>query len=92
MDFREIAWEGMDWIHLAQDRDQRWAVVDRVMSPWVPDDHGIILTGSTNTTFSRKTAPWSLFKMFAACGPLCLKLFCTATVVDPALQRTDRTD
>jgi hypothetical protein len=22
MDLREIGWEGMDWIHLAQDRDQ----------------------------------------------------------------------
>jgi hypothetical protein len=22
MDFREIGWGGMDWIHLAQDRDQ----------------------------------------------------------------------
>jgi hypothetical protein len=22
MDLKEIEWEGMDWIHLAQDRDQ----------------------------------------------------------------------
>jgi hypothetical protein len=22
MDLREIGWEGVDWIHLAQDRDQ----------------------------------------------------------------------
>jgi hypothetical protein len=22
MDFREIGWEGVDWMHLAQDRDQ----------------------------------------------------------------------
>jgi len=22
MDFKEIMWEGMDWIHLAQDMDQ----------------------------------------------------------------------
>jgi len=32
MDVREIGWEGMDWIHLAQDRDQRWALANRIMS------------------------------------------------------------
>jgi hypothetical protein len=30
MDFREIGWGGMDWIHLAQDRDQWKAVVNTV--------------------------------------------------------------
>jgi hypothetical protein len=24
MHLREIGWEGVDWIHLAQDRDQWW--------------------------------------------------------------------
>jgi hypothetical protein len=28
MDLREIGWEGMDWMHLAQDRDQWWVVVN----------------------------------------------------------------
>jgi hypothetical protein len=32
MDFREIGWRGMDWIHLAQDRDQRRALVNTVMN------------------------------------------------------------
>jgi hypothetical protein len=27
MDLREIGWEGVDWLHLAQDRDQWRAVV-----------------------------------------------------------------
>jgi hypothetical protein len=27
MDFREISWEGVDWIHLSQDSDQWRAVV-----------------------------------------------------------------
>jgi hypothetical protein len=27
MDVREMGWEGMDWMHLAQDRDQWRAVV-----------------------------------------------------------------
>jgi len=29
MDLREIGWGGVDWIHLAQDRDKWWAVVNR---------------------------------------------------------------
>jgi hypothetical protein len=33
---REIEWKGVDWIHLAQDRDQRRAVVNTVMNLRVP--------------------------------------------------------
>jgi hypothetical protein len=36
MDHREIGWEGMDWIQLAQDRDHWQAVVNIVMNLWVP--------------------------------------------------------
>jgi hypothetical protein len=36
MDFREIGWEGVDWIHLAQDRDQWQAVVNMIMNLHVP--------------------------------------------------------
>jgi hypothetical protein len=32
MDLGENEWEGMDWIHLAQDRDQWLAVVNTVMN------------------------------------------------------------
>jgi hypothetical protein len=32
---KETGWDGVDWIHLAQDRDQLWALVDMVMSLWV---------------------------------------------------------
>jgi hypothetical protein len=32
MDLREIGWDGMDWIDLAQDRDQWRAVVSTVMN------------------------------------------------------------
>jgi hypothetical protein len=31
MDLREIEWDGVDWIELAQDRDQWRALVNRVM-------------------------------------------------------------
>jgi hypothetical protein len=36
IDLREIAWDGMDWIDLAQARDQWRAVVNMVMNFWVP--------------------------------------------------------
>jgi hypothetical protein len=39
MDLREIGWGGVEWIHLAQDRDRWRAVVNavmnlRVLAPW----------------------------------------------------------
>jgi hypothetical protein len=34
--FREIGWDGMDWIDLAQDRDQWRALVNMVMNLQVP--------------------------------------------------------
>jgi hypothetical protein len=36
MDCREIEWKGLDWMHLAQNRDQGRALVDTVMNLWVP--------------------------------------------------------
>jgi hypothetical protein len=36
MDLREIGWDGMDWIELAQDRDQSRGLVNMVMNLWVP--------------------------------------------------------
>jgi hypothetical protein len=32
MDLREIRWDGMDWIKVAQDRDQWTALVNTVMN------------------------------------------------------------
>jgi hypothetical protein len=32
MDLTEIGWEGVEWIHLAQDRDRWLAVVNAVMN------------------------------------------------------------
>jgi hypothetical protein len=31
MDLREIGWESVNWMHMAQDRDQWWALVKLVM-------------------------------------------------------------
>jgi hypothetical protein len=36
MNVREIAWEGVYWIHLVQDRDQWRALVNTVMNLRVP--------------------------------------------------------
>jgi len=31
MDLGEVWWEGVNWMHVAQSRDQWWAVVNKVM-------------------------------------------------------------
>jgi hypothetical protein len=36
MDVREIRWKDVDWIYLAQDRDQQQAAVNTVMNFQVP--------------------------------------------------------
>jgi hypothetical protein len=36
MNLREIGWSGVDWIDMAQDRDEWRALVNAVMSPRVP--------------------------------------------------------
>jgi hypothetical protein len=35
-DLREKGWEGVDWMHLTQDRDHWWALVNVVMDLCVP--------------------------------------------------------
>jgi hypothetical protein len=36
MDLREIGWDGVDWVDLAQNRDQWKALVNTVMNLRVP--------------------------------------------------------
>jgi hypothetical protein len=36
IDHRKLEWDGMDWINLAQDRDQWRTLVNMVMNLWVP--------------------------------------------------------
>jgi hypothetical protein len=36
IDRREIGWQVVDWMHLAQDRDQWRAAANTVMDLWVP--------------------------------------------------------
>jgi len=35
-ELQEVGCGGMDWIHLAQDRDRWWALVNVVMNLWFP--------------------------------------------------------
>jgi hypothetical protein len=45
MDVREIVWRGVDWILLAEDRDQWQAIVKLVMNLGFHKRQGIFLTG-----------------------------------------------
>jgi hypothetical protein len=36
MDLTEIGWKSVHWIHVTQDRDQCWALVNTPMKLWVP--------------------------------------------------------
>jgi hypothetical protein len=52
IDLREIGWDGMDWIDLAQDREQWRAVVNMVMNLQVRLNAGKFLSGCTIGSFS----------------------------------------
>ena len=34
-DIEGIAWKGVDWIHLAEDKEQWWTDVNTATKPWV---------------------------------------------------------
>jgi hypothetical protein len=55
MSLRGIGWEGVDWIHLAEDRDQWQTVVNTVMNFQVPQKAGNFLTSRVTVSFSRRT-------------------------------------
>jgi hypothetical protein len=54
MDLREIRWDGVDWIDLAQDMDQWRALVNTVMNLQVPYNVGKFLSSCTIGSFSRR--------------------------------------
>jgi hypothetical protein len=54
MDLRETGWGGMDWIDLAQNRDQWRTLVKVVMNLWVPQIAGKFLSSCTIGSFSRR--------------------------------------
>jgi hypothetical protein len=55
MDLREIGWDGMVWIDLAQNRDQWRALMNTVMNLPVPQNAGKFLSGCTICGISRRT-------------------------------------
>jgi hypothetical protein len=54
MDLRERGWDDMDWIDLAQARDQCMALVNTVMNLRVPQNAGKLLSSCTIGGFSRR--------------------------------------
>jgi hypothetical protein len=36
MDLRKMGWEGVDWMHVAEDRGQWKALVNMMINLWVP--------------------------------------------------------
>jgi hypothetical protein len=53
----EIGWGGMDWIHLAQDRDKWMAVMNAVMNLRIPYNAGEFLSGWR--LLKKGSTPWS---------------------------------
>jgi hypothetical protein len=53
LDLREIGWDSMDWIDLAQDRDQWRALVNTVMNLRVPQNSGKFSSSCITDGFSR---------------------------------------
>jgi hypothetical protein len=47
IDLREIEWDGMDWIYLAQDRIKWRALVNKIMNLRVPQNVGKFLRRCT---------------------------------------------
>jgi hypothetical protein len=54
IDLRYIEWDGMDWINLAQNRDQRRTLVNKVMNLRVLQKTWKFLSGCTIGSFSRR--------------------------------------
>jgi hypothetical protein len=53
MDLRETEWDGVDWIDLAQDRDQWRDLVNTVMNLRIPQNVGKFLSSCASGSFSR---------------------------------------
>jgi hypothetical protein len=55
VDLRERGWGSMDWIDLAEDRDEWRALVNTVMNFRVPKNFGRFLSSCPTGSFSRRT-------------------------------------
>jgi hypothetical protein len=64
MDLREIEWGCVDWIDLAQDRDQWRALVNIVMNLRVPKNAGNFWSSCTIGGFSRRVQLYGVSWLF----------------------------
>jgi hypothetical protein len=55
MNLRDMGWDVMDWIDLAEDRAQCRALMNMVMNLRVPQNAGKFLSSCTIGSFSRST-------------------------------------
>jgi hypothetical protein len=55
IDLRQIGCGDMDWIHLAENRNQWRPLVNTVINFLVPENYGNFLSGYTISGFSRRT-------------------------------------
>jgi hypothetical protein len=55
MDFREVGWEIVGWMQLAQDRAQWKALAKVITNLQFPQNVGNFLTSSVTVSFSRRT-------------------------------------
>jgi hypothetical protein len=55
IDFREIGWDGVDWIDLNKNGDKWRTLLNTVMNLRVTDNIGIFLSCRTTDGFSRKS-------------------------------------
>jgi hypothetical protein len=54
MDLREIGWGSMNRIDLVEDRDQRRALVNKIMNLGVPQNDGKFFSSCATSGFSRR--------------------------------------
>jgi hypothetical protein len=54
MDLREMGWDRVNWIDMAQDRDQWRALVNTILNLRVPSNAGGFLRGCTIDSSSRR--------------------------------------
>jgi hypothetical protein len=76
MDLKDIGWGYMDWIDLAQDRDQWRALAGTVMNLWVPWNAGKLLSSCVTGDFSRRAQLHEV-------SQLCKLLPCNVILYDP---------
>jgi hypothetical protein len=60
MNLRDIEWDGVDMVDLAQDRDQRRALVNTVMNLRVPRNFGKFLSSCETVGISRMAQPYEV--------------------------------